>query len=244
VATSPLNKNRIPAASNALYMACRLFAIGVRVPVSKSRTVESPTLARFASSGCGHPSQARAARQGRLSGVVEIDGAYVGGAIRQENEAADRPNLKNVDRPGRQSVVIARQRDGPTLPVVVAKESDAVPFIRQHVAPDTTVHANEAPGWDRLHAYYAMMRINHSVAFSKDGACTNWAESFFSRMRRAEWGQHRHISGKYLLAYAREMAWREDTRRQPNGSLHEMMTSAALAHPVSRTWAGYWQRAS
>jgi hypothetical protein len=66
---------------------------------------------------------------------------------------------------------------------------------------------------------------------------------FFSRMRRAKWGQHHHISGTYLLSsYAREMAWREDTRRQLNGSLHEMMTVAALAQPVSRTWAGYWQR--
>lgn len=82
----------------------------------------------------------------------------------------------------------------------------------------------------------------HSVAYSLDGACTNWAESYFARLRRAEFGQHHHISGKYLFAYAREMAWREDTRRQPNGSLHEMATGAALAHPISRVWAGYWQR--
>ncbi len=87
-----------------------------------------------------------------------------------------------------------------------------------------------------------MRRINHSIAFSKDDACTNWAESFFSRLRRAEWGQHHHISGRYLAFYAREMAWREDNRRQPNGSLYEMATVAALAHPVSRVWAGYWQR--
>jgi hypothetical protein len=104
------------------------------------------------------------------------------------------------------------------------------------------VHADEAGGWDRLHAHYEMMRINHSVAFSKDGACTNPAESFFSRLRRAEWGQHHHISGKYLGAYALEMAWREDNRRQPNGSRHGMMAAAALGHPVSRQWAGYWQR--
>ena len=50
------------------------------------------------------------------------------------------------------------------------------------------------------------------------------------------------IGGKYLLAYTREMAWREDSRRQPNGSLHTMATGAALGHPVSRVWAGYWQR--
>jgi transposase-like protein len=183
--------------------------------------------------------------EGELSGVVEIDGAYVGGVVRQENEKAARADLRLVENQSgkRQSVVVARERGGRTLPVVVAKESDAVPFIRSRVLPGTVVHADEAAGWDRLHAHYEMMRINHSIAYSKDGACTNWAESFFSRLRRAELGQHHHISGKYLIAYAREMAWKEDNRRVPNGSQHEAVTSAALAHPISRTWAGYWQRA-
>jgi hypothetical protein len=64
----------------------------------------------------------------------------------------------------------------------------------------------------------------------------------FSRLRRAEIGQHHHISGKYLGAYAGEMAWKEDNRRMANGTLHGMATDAALRHPVSRVWAGYWQR--
>ena len=37
----------------------------------------------------------------------------------------------------------------------------------------------------------------------------NQAESFFSRLRRAEIGIHHHISGRYLAGYANEMAWRE-----------------------------------
>jgi transposase-like protein len=184
--------------------------------------------------------------EGTLSGVVEIDGAYVGGHSKPENQKADRADRRLAEEQTgkRQSVVVARERGGRTLPVVVAKEADAIPFVRQHVAPGTVVHADEAAGWDRLHAYYEMKRINHSVAYSLDGACTNQAESFFSRLRRAEWGQHHHISGKYLHAYAGEMAWKEDNRRQPNGFQHEAVTSAALAHPVSRQWAGYWQRAT
>ena len=63
-----------------------------------------------------------------------------------------------------------------------------------------------------------------------------------SCLRRAELGQQHHISGNYLLAYAVEMAWREDGRRLPNGALHQAATAAALAHPVSRQWKGYWQR--
>ena len=57
-----------------------------------------------------------------------------------------------------------------------------------------------------------------------------------------EIGTHHHVSGPYLHSYAREMAWREDTRRKPNGMLYLLVASAALAHPVSREWKGYWQR--
>ena len=85
------------------------------------------------------------------------------------------------------------------------------------------------------------MRVNHSVAFKDEDACTNQAESYFARLRRAEIGTHHHISGPYLRAYANEMAWREDNRRKSNGTLYLLATSAALAHPVSRQWKGYWQ---
>ena len=56
-------------------------------------------------------------------------------------------------------------------------------------------------------------RINHSVYYSDGSACTNMAEGFFSRLRRAEIGTHHHIAEPYLGAYAGEMAWREDHRR-------------------------------
>ena len=89
-----------------------------------------------------------------------------------------------------------------------------------------------------------MKRINHQEAYSLDGACTNQAEEYFSRLRRAEIGHHHHIAGAYLLRYAQEAAWREDNRRVSNGEQFLMTGRAALAHPVSRVWTGYWQRAA
>jgi ISXO2-like transposase domain len=44
-------------------------------------------------------------------------------------------------------------------------------------------------------------------AYSLDGACTNWAEEYFSRLRRTEVGIHHHIAGAYLLRYAQESSW-------------------------------------
>ncbi len=45
---------------------------------------------------------------------------------------------------------------------------------------------DEAAHWDALHARFLTKRINHSESYSDGDACTNQAESFFSRIRRAE----------------------------------------------------------
>jgi hypothetical protein len=104
-----------------------------------------------------------------------------------------------------------------------------------------TGYAYEETVWAQLHAVFDVARINHSVAFSDDGACTNQAESFFSRLRRSEIGVHHHFSPKNLDQYACEMAWREDNRRQSNGDQFTAVSRLALGLPVSRRWSGYWK---
>lgn len=182
----------------------------------------------------------------QLNGTVEIDGAYFGGYVKPENEKADRKDrrLKMNQTGKRQCVVIMREQGGKSLPFVVRNEGDAVPFVRDHVGTLATIHADDGTGWDMLHAGWDTKRVNHSVLFMDKGVCTNQAESYFSRLRRAEVGTHHHIAGPYLNAYAGEMAWREDNRRVANGQQAAMVTVAAMASNVSRKWAGYWQRAA
>ena len=187
-------------------------------------------------------------RKIKFSGATEkeIDGAYFGGHQKPKNEAAERIDHRIAEEQTgkRQVVVVMRERKGRTLPFVFGKESEAVRTIRRKIPVGSIVHADEARAWDTLHAHYDMRRINHSVAFSQDGACTNQAESFFSRLRRAEIGTHHRISGQYLDLYASEMAWREDHRRVPNGTQSSVIAAAALAHPHSLDFRRYWQRSA
>lgn len=179
-----------------------------------------------------------------LNGVVEIDGAYFGGYSKPENRKEDRKDrrLKANLTGKRQCVVVMRERNGKSLPLIVRNEGDAVPYVRDHVGTVATIMADEGAGWDALHAGWDTRRVNHSVAFLDNGACTNQAESYFSRLRRMEVGTHHHIAGPYLFAYAGEASWREDNRRIDNGAQAAMVTAAAMEAPVSRTWKGYWQR--
>lgn len=179
-----------------------------------------------------------------MEGEVEVDGAYFGGTIRQENKHSDRIDrrLARHQTGKRRAVVVMRERKGRTLPMVFKSEAESVRTIAERVAPGAKVYADEASVWDQLHAIFDVQRINHSILFSDDGVCTNQAESFFSRLRRSELGVHHHFSAQYLDQFASEMAWREDNRRKPNGEQFNLLIDAAMAHPVSRKWKGYWQR--
>ena len=190
--------------------------------------------------------EAMAAEQDQraLSGTVEVDGAYFGGYVKPANNKADRVDrrLKSNLNGKRQSVIIMRERRGRSLTFMASSEAAGVAMVQAHVAPDATVHADEASHWDALHRGYDARRINHSFSYSDGNACTNLAESYFSRLRRAEIGTHHKIAGPYLAAYASEMAWREDNRRVANGTQFTMVVGAAFSSRVSRKWKGYWQR--
>ena len=187
----------------------------------------------------------RGLRIGGEGRVAEIDGAYFGGHVRPENLAADRVDRRLAENKSgkRRAVVVMRERGGRTLAQVFAAEDAALASISQRIAEGTTVHADESPAWNPLHARFPMRRINHQHGYSSGGACTNGAESYFSRLRRAELGHHHHIAGPYLSRYAQEAAWREDLRRVSNGKQVYGVVGLAMRRPPSVEFCGYWQRA-
>ena len=50
------------------------------------------------------------------------------------------------------------------------------------------------------------------------------------------------MSPQFLYQFAAEAAWKEDHRRLSIGELRHKKVALAMAHPVSRVWAGDWQR--
>ena len=106
----------------------------------------------------------------------------------------------------------------------------------------TVVHADEAASWDNLHERFEVKRINHQEAHSLDGACTDMAEEYLSRLRRAEIGIHHPIAGAHLFRHAQESSWREDNRRASNGDQVSRVAALAMKRGKSVDFTGYWQR--
>jgi hypothetical protein len=175
---------------------------------------------------------------------AEVDGGYFGGYVKPANRKENRLDRRFAQNQSgkRKVVVIIRERGGNSVPAVFRSESQAAAFIRARIAKGTVVNADESGAWDNLHERFEMKRINHQEAYSLDGACTNQAEEYFSRLRRAEIGIHHHIAGAYLLRYAQESSWREDNRRQSNGEQVNRIAHLAMKRGKSVDFTGYWQR--
>jgi transposase-like protein len=176
--------------------------------------------------------------------VVEIDGAYFGGYVKKANHKEDRVDGRKARMAtGKvQSVVVVRERGGDLFATAFKNESVGARYMVDFIKPGTVVMADDASDWNSLHAHFDVKRVNHKECYSSDEACTNLAESFFSRLRRGEIGIHHHIAGPYLGRYAGESSWRERHRRQDNGQQTSGLISIALMATPSRHFCGYWQR--
>lgn len=189
-------------------------------------------------------SECQGRRVGGEGREVHADGVYIGGHVRPANWKENRRDrrLARNKNPKRRVVVAARERQGRTVVTVVRREGNGVPFLVSRVRPGTVVHADEAPSWNDLHAHFDTRRINHQLVYSDGTACTNLAESLFSRLRKLERGQHHHISGPHLYRYAVEVAFREDFRRLSTKNLTMQILSLALNVGSDPVFRGYRQR--
>jgi transposase-like protein len=121
-------------------------------------------------------------------------------------------------------------------------EQDATAMARRFVARDALVMTDEAPAFSSFSNIWKHQVVCHAVEYSTaDGINENQAESYFSRLRRWEYGVSHRATPKYLMDYACEMAWREDTRRaDPWTRLRELM-GKMLSLGLSIWWRGYHQ---
>lgn len=235
-----------------ILTACAIFANGV-LGVSAcrlSREIDISYKSAWVLLHKVREAMGRHADAAQLGGVVEIDGAVFGGSLPKMPNTKElwekfKKQHKVAARKRQKLIVVMRERDDPEAGVIgrirtflLGKEGDAIEVAKGMVLPDTIIHADMSPQWEPLHMLFETKRINHSVHFSHDGACTNMAESFFGRMRCAERGVHRHISGAHLHRYAMELGWREQYRRRANGAQFTLMLSAIGTAPPSKSMVG------
>jgi hypothetical protein len=171
-----------------------------------------------------------------LSGLVEMDEAYIGGKPRKRNRRDDDTPSPRGRATRKTPIVGAVERGGRVKTKMVAHDEmtgdDMEAFTRETVdLPHTVLTTDEYPGYGRLNNIVAHRVINHSVQFVDwdmfselyGPTHTNTIEGFWAIVKRAFVGQFHSVSTKYLPLYLRELAYRYNRRNDGcdlDGVLH------------------------
>lgn len=201
----------------------------------------------------------------QLKGTIQIDGCHLSGRPRKGRVKRKRdPNIPNKYRQhrskypsqafhfhkNRRIVIVLReilrpgQGAGRTIVEVCKSENarDAEALAKKWLRPGSAVHTDE---WTAYGNYsllgFRHSTVNHQVEFSTDdGISDNQAESYFSRLRHGVWVYHR-ITPTYMLDYACEMAWREESRRKNTLQQLKTLVIRVFGAGMSTDWHRYWQ---
>ena len=146
-----------------------------------------------------------------LSGLVEVDETYVGGA---------RHGKRGRGAEGKTAVVGAVQRKGKVIAEAVpnVKRSTLVPFVHKQVSPDAVLFTDEFPAYDHMTRLgYRQLRIEHSAKVYVNGVIhTNSIEGFWSLVKRGISGVYHSVSSKHLQSYLDEYTFRYNHRSDEN----------------------------
>lgn len=155
-----------------------------------------------------------------LSGTVEIDETYVGGATKNKSNKK-RAELKATGGQyfSKTSVIAMVERESGQVKTQVLKAnsvkfSDVLPLIQANVAEDALIITDSSTMYGSLKNSYRHETVSHVQKEYVRGAMhTNTIEGFFSQLKRGIYGIYHQVSPKHLHRYCNEFGYRYNTRK-------------------------------
>ena len=122
-------------------------------------------------------------------------------------------------------------------------EKDILNLCERFVKKGSTIWTDEHKAYKKLNYLgYDHHSVEHSEEFmTDDGVHNNQAESYFSRLRRAEYGVFHGMWPEYLIDYGQEMAWKEDMRKESLKTQLRQLIHQVFSVGESVWWRGYYQ---
>ena len=162
----------------------------------------------------------------KLSGIVEVDETYV-----KVDKRKKRPGRKT----GRATVnkapvtsLISRRGEARSFAVPNVKKRTLHRLIRENVEGKAMVMTDGFPAYAGLEDElgYIHETVDHSKEYVRGLVSTNFAESFFSLLKRGILGSFHHVSERHLHRYLAEFDFRWSRRELTDG---ERMAQAVKA---------------
>ena len=147
----------------------------------------------------------------KLKGIVEVDETYIGG---KGHGKRGRGAVKKTP------VVSLIQRDGMARSFRVdnVKGSTLKGLIRDEVEGDAHIMTDAFPSYRGLEKEFASHGVvDHDKEYVRGIIHTNFAESYFSLLKRGIVGSFHHISRQHMDLYLNEFDFRWNTRKLDDG---------------------------
>ena len=177
----------------------------------------------------------QAEQRSLLTGVVEMDEAYIGGKPRKDNRRNDDKPNKRGRGTDKAPVIGAVERGGKVTAKATAKEKmkgrHMRAFVRERV--DTSkagLITDEYKGYFGMSKVLPHAVIKHQDWYVDGDIHTNTIEGFWALLKRGMFGQFHSVSRKHLQRYVDEFCYRYNLRKAN--------PFAAFDLTVNRGWGG------
>lgn len=167
----------------------------------------------------------------KLSGEVEMDEAYIGGADKNKHHSKKLKTLTGKGAQGfgsknNKTPIVGMVERGGKLRAIATKDTGSntlMTLARNNIDIEATIYTDEHMPYRTLPKLgFKHESVNHGVKEFVNGmASTNTAESFWSHLKRGINGIYHHVSAKHLQFYCDEYSFRWNTRDMTDGERFE-----------------------
>lgn len=167
-----------------------------------------------------------------LTGIVECDEMYLGGAEKNKHESKKTEGTQGRSTKTKKPIFGMIQRSGKLVAITVndTKADTLMPIIKQFVKENTVIYTDELNSYNRLSKEnYTHGVVHHNEKeFVVDDIYTNTIEGFWSHFKKMVFGTYHFVSKKHLQRYIDEEVYRWNTRLMSESARFKDVFSKSL----------------
>lgn len=167
-----------------------------------------------------------------LTGIVECDEMYLGGAEKNKHESKKTEGAQGRSTKTKKPIFGMIQRSGKLVAITVndTKADTLMPIIKQFVKENTVIYTDELNSYNRLSKEnYTHGVVHHNEKeFVVDDIYTNTIEGFWSHFKKMVFGTYHFVSKKHLQRYIDEEVYRWNTRLMSESARFKDVFSKSL----------------